>query len=195
MESKEIGVDKRRRLIPGEAKAKRARAWETVGHACGHAKSLQSCPTLCNPMDCSPPGSSVHGKEAKEKIPERSQVPAQDPFTKTEGGEKKGSELTQMEELVGKCRSEDNGVDSVESALWTGHEGDLGWTLGGYDWPYVLKAGSLWRRQTIERQLVSQAGRVELCRWRGSQNIQFKGREHFSTEFCNMRVTCVSTLE
>ena len=23
-------------------------------------KSLQSCPTLCDPMDCSPPGSSVH---------------------------------------------------------------------------------------------------------------------------------------
>ena len=23
--------------------------------------SLQSCPTLCHPMDCSPPGSSVHG--------------------------------------------------------------------------------------------------------------------------------------
>ena len=21
----------------------------------------QSCPTLCDPMDCSPPGSSVHG--------------------------------------------------------------------------------------------------------------------------------------
>ena len=21
----------------------------------------QSCPTLCNPMDCSPPGSSLHG--------------------------------------------------------------------------------------------------------------------------------------
>ena len=26
-----------------------------------HAKSLQSCSTLCNPMDSSPPGSSVHG--------------------------------------------------------------------------------------------------------------------------------------
>ena len=26
-----------------------------------HAPSLQSCPTLCNPMDSSPPGSSVHG--------------------------------------------------------------------------------------------------------------------------------------
>ena len=26
-----------------------------------HTKSLQSCPTLCNPMDCSLPASSVHG--------------------------------------------------------------------------------------------------------------------------------------
>ena len=26
-----------------------------------HAKSRQSCPALCHPMDCSPPGSSVHG--------------------------------------------------------------------------------------------------------------------------------------
>ena len=25
------------------------------------AKSLQSCPTLCHPMNCSPPGSSFHG--------------------------------------------------------------------------------------------------------------------------------------
>ena len=25
------------------------------------AKSLQSCPTLCDPMDCSLPGSSIHG--------------------------------------------------------------------------------------------------------------------------------------
>ena len=26
-----------------------------------HAQSLQSCPALCNLMDCSPPDSSVHG--------------------------------------------------------------------------------------------------------------------------------------
>ena len=26
-----------------------------------HALSHSVCPTLCNPMDCSPPGSSVHG--------------------------------------------------------------------------------------------------------------------------------------
>ena len=31
-----------------------------VNHLCVHAKSLQSCPALCNPMDHSPPGSSVH---------------------------------------------------------------------------------------------------------------------------------------
>ena len=28
---------------------------------CVCAKSLQLCPTLCDPMDCNPPGSSVHG--------------------------------------------------------------------------------------------------------------------------------------
>ena len=29
--------------------------------AAAAAKLLQSCPTLCNPMDCSPPGSPVPG--------------------------------------------------------------------------------------------------------------------------------------
>ena len=29
--------------------------------AAAAAKSLQSCPTLCDPRDCSLPGSSVHG--------------------------------------------------------------------------------------------------------------------------------------
>ena len=29
--------------------------------ACVCVKSLQSCLTLCDPMDCSPPGSSIHG--------------------------------------------------------------------------------------------------------------------------------------
>ena len=32
------------------------------------AQSLQSCPTLCDPMDCSPPGSSVHGDSPGKKI-------------------------------------------------------------------------------------------------------------------------------
>jgi len=29
-------------------------------HKCTCAKSIQSCPTLCDPIDWSPPGSSVH---------------------------------------------------------------------------------------------------------------------------------------
>ena len=32
-----------------------------LGLVCVGSQSLQSCPTFCNPMDCSPPGSSVHG--------------------------------------------------------------------------------------------------------------------------------------
>ena len=32
---------------------------ETIADFC--ALVIQSCPTLCDPMDCSPPGSSVHG--------------------------------------------------------------------------------------------------------------------------------------
>ena len=36
--------------------------WSNGNHGvCVHAKSLQSCLTLCDPMDCSPPGSSVRG--------------------------------------------------------------------------------------------------------------------------------------
>ena len=37
--------------------------------ACMLAKSLQSGPTLCNPMGCSPPGSSAHGI-LQTRIPE-----------------------------------------------------------------------------------------------------------------------------
>ena len=39
--------------------------WAIMGSCyiflCLHAKSLQLCPTLCDLMDCSPPGSAVHG--------------------------------------------------------------------------------------------------------------------------------------
>ena len=34
---------------------------ETIGTAAAAAKSFQSCPTLCDPIDGSPPGSSVPG--------------------------------------------------------------------------------------------------------------------------------------
>ena len=35
--------------------------WSLDLRLCLHAKFLQSCPSLCDPMDYSPPGSSVHG--------------------------------------------------------------------------------------------------------------------------------------
>ena len=35
--------------------------WMDKENACVCAKSLQSCPTLCDPIDGSPPGSPVHG--------------------------------------------------------------------------------------------------------------------------------------
>ena len=33
----------------------------TLKESESESEVAQSCPTLCNPMDCSPPGSSVHG--------------------------------------------------------------------------------------------------------------------------------------
>ena len=35
--------------------------FSSVGFAGMHAKPCQSCPTLCSPVHCSPPGFSVHG--------------------------------------------------------------------------------------------------------------------------------------
>ena len=34
-----------------------------------HAKLLQSCPTLCDPMDCTLPGFSVHGISQDRILP------------------------------------------------------------------------------------------------------------------------------
>ena len=47
--------------IPGILQA-RILEWVAISfsNACMHAKSLQLCLTLCDPMDSSPPGSSVH---------------------------------------------------------------------------------------------------------------------------------------
>ena len=62
-------------LIPGVTRPGDGGKWQEVGHKVsfflyfGHdlrhadaaAKSLQSCPTLCDPIDGSPPGSPVPG--------------------------------------------------------------------------------------------------------------------------------------
>ena len=42
--------------------------WQEIPPApCVHIQLLQSCPTLRNPMDCSPPDSSVHGHSSGKK--------------------------------------------------------------------------------------------------------------------------------
>ena len=47
--------------------------------------SFQSCPTLCNPMDCSPPGSSVHGS-LQERILEWVAMPSSRGFSWSRDG-------------------------------------------------------------------------------------------------------------
>ena len=44
---------------PSSGEQRRTGDW--VNQSCLCAKLLHSCPTLCNPVDCSLPGSSVHG--------------------------------------------------------------------------------------------------------------------------------------
>ena len=46
----------------------------TIKKAAAAAKSLQSCPTLCNPIDDSPPGSAIPG--ILQVFPEVSKQPA-----------------------------------------------------------------------------------------------------------------------
>ena len=47
-------------------------------HAHMHAQSFQSCLTLCDSADCSPPGSSVHGLLQEEYWRELRNPPAGD---------------------------------------------------------------------------------------------------------------------
>ena len=39
----------------------------TISYAFMCARLLQSCLTFCDPMECSPPGSSVHGKPSRQE--------------------------------------------------------------------------------------------------------------------------------
>ena len=48
---------------------------DCVPSDCRHAKLLQLCPTLCDPVDRNPPGSSVHGI-LQVRIPERVAMPS-----------------------------------------------------------------------------------------------------------------------
>ena len=42
--------------------------WGSAVSGCVLCLVTQSCPTLCNPMDCSPPGSPVHGNSPGKSL-------------------------------------------------------------------------------------------------------------------------------
>ena len=63
------------------------------------AKSLQSYPTLCDPVDCSPPGSFVHGiLQARDW----SGLPFSSPGDLPDPGIKPGSLALQVDSLLSK---------------------------------------------------------------------------------------------
>ena len=75
---------------------------------CVCVKSLQSCPPLCDPVDCSPPGSSVHGS-LWARILERIAMPSS-----------RGSSQPRDQTLVS-CISALAGGIFTTSATWEAH--------------------------------------------------------------------------
>ena len=59
------GLEKHTSYMAGERRSQRSELIDSPLLMCyaaaAAAKLLQSCPTLCDPMDCSPPGFSIHG--------------------------------------------------------------------------------------------------------------------------------------
>ena len=53
-----MGLKWQKRILTFNQRQISLKDWAAAATA---AKSLQSCPTLCDPMDGSPSGSSVHG--------------------------------------------------------------------------------------------------------------------------------------
>ena len=58
---KESGGPQNRVLFETEVLGDSLGSGDAYEQGAATAKSLQSCPTLCNPIDISPPGSSTHG--------------------------------------------------------------------------------------------------------------------------------------
>ena len=72
---------------------------------------LQSCPTLCDPMDCSPPGSSVH-----EEFPRQeswSGLPFPSPEDLPNPGIKPGSPALQADSLLSEPRGNSPGMGQI----------------------------------------------------------------------------------
>ena len=118
-------------------------SWVLIGSACIHAKSLQLCPTLYNPMDCSPPGSSVHGI-LQARILEWVAMP----FSKSIGRTDAKAEASILQPPVGKSRLV--GKDPDAGKDWRQEEEEMtedemvGWhhRLDGHEFEHYLEVGA-----------------------------------------------------
>ena len=100
-----------------------------------HVERAQSCPTLCDPVDCSPPGSSVH-RILQARILERVAMPSSGGFSQPRDGT--GASCVSgvagrffTTELSGKpVQVEDRGENCAEQA-WRGMTSSEGKCYGG----------------------------------------------------------------
>ena len=56
-----LKVRGQKNIFHANGKQKKAGVAILISDKVKESEVAQSCPTLCDPMDCSPPGSSVHG--------------------------------------------------------------------------------------------------------------------------------------
>ena len=56
-----VSVSNLAKVLKSRGEYSRWQVLTPLERSCMCAKSFPSCPTLCDPMDFSPPGSSVHG--------------------------------------------------------------------------------------------------------------------------------------
>ena len=54
-------IESKRMVMRGRGGRDNLRGWDRHIPLCAACSVTQSCPTLCDPVDCNPPGSSVHG--------------------------------------------------------------------------------------------------------------------------------------
>ena len=60
----------------------------------GNIRHAQSCPTLCDPVDCSPPGSSVPGDSPDKNLQEWVAMPSSE-------GSSQPRDITQVSHIAG----------------------------------------------------------------------------------------------
>ena len=123
----------------------------------------ESCPTLCDPMDCSPPGSSVHGIPRQEYW---SGLPFLSPGDLPDPGIEPGAPTLQADCFFNQLSYE--GSPEVESSKHTHRVVNLGISASSpvgklrraaRPWPRVRGCG--W-------QVLGDGGRERVCRPRGA---------------------------